>query len=101
MNEGIGGDFIYSLSLTPFTKIGSYNSTSLQDKTMMSDHFELEDEMDPTSSVTFSTSLREARIAEQASICVYKDIHVLKKNQWPIISLNKTLIHRLASFAAL
>ncbi len=68
---------------------------------MMSDHFELEDEMDPTSSVTFSTSLREARIAEQASICVYKDIHVLICFKWPILSLDKTLIHRLVSFAVL
>ncbi len=38
-------------------KKGSYNSTSLQGKTTMSDDFELggEDEMEPTSSVTFST----------------------------------------------
>ncbi len=41
------------------TKSKSYNSTSLQGKTMMSDDFELgEDEMDPMSSVTFSPSLR-------------------------------------------
>ncbi len=41
----------------------------------MSDDFELgEHEMEPTSSVTFSTSLREVRVAEQskASIWVYK-----------------------------
>ncbi len=42
----------------------------------MSDDFELggEDEMKPTSSVTFQRNyvLREACIAEQASICVYK-----------------------------
>ncbi len=42
----------------------------------MSDDFELgaEDEMEPTSSVAFSTSLCEAHVAEQskASICVYK-----------------------------
>ncbi len=38
----------------------SYNSTSLQVKLTMSDDFELrgEDEMEPTSSVTFSTSSR-------------------------------------------
>ncbi len=44
------------LSQTPFTKKGSYNSRSLQGKTTMSDDFELggEDEMEPTSSVTFS-----------------------------------------------
>ncbi len=38
-------------------KKGSYNSTSLQCKTTMLDDFELggEDEMEPTSSVTFST----------------------------------------------
>ncbi len=38
-----------------FTKKGSYNSTSLLDKTTMLDDFELwgEDEMEPTSSVTF------------------------------------------------
>ncbi len=37
-------------------KKGSYSSTSLQDKTTMSGDFELggEDEMEPTSSVTFS-----------------------------------------------
>ncbi len=37
-------------------KKGSYNSTSLQGKTTMSDDFELggEGEMEPTSSVTFS-----------------------------------------------
>ncbi len=40
-------------------KKGSYNSTSLQGKTTMSYDFELgEDEMEPTSSVIFSTSLR-------------------------------------------
>ncbi len=40
----------------------------------MSGDFELggQDEMDPTSSVTFLTSLREVWDAEQASICVYK-----------------------------
>ncbi len=41
----------------------------------MSDDFELEgeDEMEPTSSVTFSTYVTSpTRIAEQASICVYK-----------------------------
>ncbi len=45
-------------SQTPFTKKGSYNSTSLQGKTTMSDDFELggEDEVEPTSSVTFSLS---------------------------------------------
>ncbi len=38
----------------------SYNSTSLQGKTTMTDDFELggEEETEPTSSVTFSTSLR-------------------------------------------
>ncbi len=38
-----------------------YNSTSLQGKPMMSDDFELgrEGEMEPTSSVTFSTSLHK------------------------------------------
>ncbi len=44
-------------------------------KTTMSDNFELggEDEMEPTSSVTFSTYVKSGtRIAEQASICVYK-----------------------------
>ncbi len=41
------------------SKKGSYNSTSLQDKPPMSDDFELgEDETEPTSSMTFSTSLR-------------------------------------------
>ncbi len=42
-------------------KKGSYNSTSLQGKAMMSDDFELggEDEMEAMSSVTFSTQLRE------------------------------------------
>ncbi len=36
-------------------KKGSYNSTSLQDKTSPSDDFELgEDDMEPTSSLTFS-----------------------------------------------
>ncbi len=42
---------------------------------MMSDDFELggEDEMEPTSSVTFSTYVTsQTCIAEQASICVYK-----------------------------
>ncbi len=41
----------------------------------MSDDFQLggEDEMEPTSSVTFSTYVTSrTRIAEQASICVYK-----------------------------
>ncbi len=40
-------------------KKGSFNSTSLQDKTTVSDDFELggEGEMEPMSSVTFSTSL--------------------------------------------
>ncbi len=39
-------------------KKGSNNSTSLQGKTTMSDDFELggEDEVEPTSSVTFSLS---------------------------------------------
>ncbi len=38
-------------------KKGSYNSTSLQGQTTLSDDFELaEDEMEPASSVTFSTS---------------------------------------------
>ncbi len=39
----------------------SYNSTSLQDKTITSDNFEFggEGEMDPTSSVTVSKLLRE------------------------------------------
>ncbi len=48
---------------------------SLQGTTTMSDDFELggEDEMEPTSSVTFSTYLTSrTRIAKQASICVYK-----------------------------
>ncbi len=41
-------------------KKGSYNSTSLQGKTTMLGDFELggEDEMEPMSGVTFSTSLR-------------------------------------------
>ncbi len=44
------------LSQTAFTRKGSYNSTSLQGKTTMSDDFELggEDEMEPTSSVITS-----------------------------------------------
>ncbi len=48
------------LRQTPFTKKGSYNSTSLQGKTTMLDDFELggEDEMEPTSSMTFSMLLR-------------------------------------------
>ncbi len=42
-------------------------------KITMSDDFELgEDEMEPTSSVTFWTSLLMTGITEQASICVYK-----------------------------
>ncbi len=48
---------------------------SLQGKTTMSDDFE--DEMDPTSSVTFSTSLRITWSLGRASktgehLCVYK-----------------------------
>ncbi len=45
----------------------------------MSDDFELggEDEMEPTSSVTFSTSLRHDRVSQKkASICVYKAYNI-------------------------
>ncbi len=58
---------------------------SLQGKTTMSDDFELgEDEMEPTSSVTFSSHyvLREACIVEQSKvrICVYKAYTFIKQN---------------------
>ncbi len=60
-------------------KKGSYNSTNLQCKTTMSDDFDLggEGEMEPTSSVTFSTSLRMMRSLGRAlktgeHLCVYK-----------------------------
>ncbi len=64
---------------------------------MMSDDFERggEDEMKPTSSVTFSASLRMkswTHIAEQASICVYKAYQLLLFFKWPIVSLDKTLV---------
>ncbi len=56
------------LSQVPFSKKGGYSSTSLHGKKTMSDDFELgaEDEMEPTSSVAFSTSLCEAHVAEQS-----------------------------------
>ncbi len=67
------------LSQSSFKKKGSYNSTSLQGKTTMSDDFELggEDEMKPTSRVTFSASLRITWSLGRASktgehLCVYK-----------------------------
>ncbi len=49
---------------------------SLQGKTTMSDDFELgKEEMEPTSSVTFSTSLREVWDAHRRTgehLCVYE-----------------------------
>ncbi len=69
----------------------------------MLDDFELggEDEMEPTSTLTFSTSLRKVWDAQQkqASICVYEADNFFFKSQ--IVSLDKTLIHRLVSFIAL
>ncbi len=80
-----GGTLQVELSNTKSNAVykkGSYNSltsyiASLQCKTTMSDDFEFggEGEMEPTLSVTFSTSLRitsGTHIAEQASICFYK-----------------------------
>ncbi len=70
---------------------------SLQGKTTMSDDFELggEDEMEPTSSVTFSTYVTSRTcVAEQASICVYKAytfLFLFLFFKWPIVSLDKTL----------
>ncbi len=44
----------------------------------------------------------ETRIADQVSICVLiKHINVLYFFTWPIVSLDKTLIHRLVLFIAL
>ncbi len=67
---------------------------------MMSDDFELgEDEMEPTSSVTFQSNyICEARIAEQnkASISVYKAFLFFYYR-----SKDKTIIHSLVSFIAL
>ncbi len=67
------------LSQTPFTKKASYNSTSLQDKTTMSDDFELvEDEMSLRQAKRYIFNVityyvkSGTRIAEQACICVYK-----------------------------
>ncbi len=57
----------------------SYNSTSLQNKTIMSDNFEFggEGEMDPTSSVTFSTLLRITWSLENRRAFVFiKQIHL-------------------------
>ncbi len=51
----------------------------------MSDDFELggEDEMEPTSSVTFSTYVTSRmRIGEQASICVYKAYTFFFVSDW-------------------
>ncbi len=75
-----GGTLQVELSNTKSNAVykkGSYNSASLQGKTTMSDDFEFggEGEMEPTWSVTFSTSWRitsGTHIAEQASICFYK-----------------------------
>ncbi len=57
----------------------------------MTDDFELgrEDEMEPASSVTFSTLLR---------LHYYIYFNFFK---WPIVLLDKTLIYRLVSFIAL
>ncbi len=88
-------------------KKGSYNSTSLQDKTTMPDDFELwgEDEMEPTSSVTFSMSLRITWSLGHASQSrrefVFYKAHLFYFFKWPIISLDKTLIRRLVLFIAL
>ncbi len=80
------------LSQTPFTKKGSYNSTSLQGKTTMSDDFELggEDEMEPTSSVTFSTYLRSKTVILTFNLLESVENNYMDKN--PGIFSSKTLI---------
>ncbi len=89
-------------------KKGSNNSTSLQGKTTMSDDFELggEDEVEPTSSVTFSLSLHITGSLGRASqnrpaFVFIKHIHLFNFFKWQIVSLDKTLIHRLVSFRTL
>ncbi len=88
-------------------KKGSYNSTNLQGKITMSDDFELgEDEMEPTSSVTLSLSLHITGSLGWASqnrpaFVFIKHIHFFFFFKWQIVSLDKTLIHRLVSFRTL
>ncbi len=74
---------------------------SLQGKINMSDDFKLggEDEMEPTSNVTFSTSLRKVWDAQQKQAFLFMKQIIFFKSQ--IVSLDKTLIHRLVSFIAL
>ncbi len=64
----------------------------------MTDDFELEGEgeMEPMSSVTFSTSLRQVWDTHRRTgehLCVYKAYTFFFK--WAIVWLDKTLIHRL------
>ncbi len=50
----------------------SYNSTSLKGKTTMSDDFELEEKVRRILHQAWLFAKSGTRIAEQASICVYK-----------------------------
>ncbi len=82
-SELIDTPVFYNLAPRPIkyrvsVPIPSYNSTSLQGKTMISDDFELggEDEKDPTSRVTFSTLLRKVWDVHRKPgehLCVYKE----------------------------
>ncbi len=76
------------------------NSRTLQGKTTMSDDFELGGAVkrDIFNVITYYVK-SGMHIADQASICVFiKHIYFFK---WLIVSLDKTLIHRLVSFIAL